>query len=120
MRLPSGSDEKIVVDGEIFRWADQSNTVARRIDFASGDDGVLPITPRDRVVAGVKLAIDDIDIVTPAIGRAAPMNAIPAADDFQIPKFHVVTVHEIDRVVRRIDDGEIAKMHVVTIHEIES
>src|SRR3954470_1404497 len=57
--------------------------------------------------------------MTPAVGCAAPMNAIPAADDFQISKFDVIAVHEINRVIGGVYDGEIVKTHVAAVDEIE-
>src|SRR5687767_746302 len=102
MRLLAGAAEKVVRDGQPCRRPDETDAVARRVDEAVANNGVIPVTPGNGVVAGEELAANDAHVMTPALGCAAPVDAIPAPDELQVAKLDVIADLEEDGVIREI------------------
>src|SRR6187455_1183438 len=117
MRLFAWTAKQIICDGQSRRRSNEPDSVARRIQEAILDYRVVPIAARDGVVPGEKLAADDAYVLTPTFGRAAPMHAIPTADDFDVAKLHIIAHLKEDGVVRRIHDGQIPNSETTAIHK---
>ena len=117
VRLVAGPIKQAAVYQEVGGGANEADTVARRVHDTARDDRIIPVPTGNRIVAGVKLAIDNIDVMAPMSGRATKVNAVPAAGDFHISYIHVVAGLEKDGVIGSVHDGDIADAKVVAIGE---
>ena len=108
MRLLAWTVEQRAVDDGALDWSDHADAVARRVDDATLDHGVFPVTAGNGIVARVKLAIDDVHVSAPAIWRAAEMDPIPATHEFHAPDIHIIAGKKEDRVIRGVDNIHIA------------
>src|SRR5262245_17524951 len=103
MRLFARAAKNTVRDGQARGRTNEPDAVAGRVDEAILDDRVVPVTACNGIVAGEELAADDLDVLAPAFGRAAPMDAVPAPNAFHVAKLDVVADLKEHRVVRRVE-----------------
>src|SRR5205085_7613578 len=97
-----GTIEKAVANNQMRRRSDEPQPITRGVHDAIGDQHVLPVAPRNSIIAGKKLAADDADIAAGTVRPAAEMDSIPASGDFQVTEFHLLTILEQEGVICRI------------------
>src|SRR2546425_559884 len=108
MRLLARAIKQAMIHHEVCRGADQPDAVAGGIDDAIRDDGVVPVTACDGVVARVKPAADDIHVSAPALGSAAEVNSIPAAGERHVADVHIVTYLKENCIIGGVFDRDIS------------
>jgi hypothetical protein len=112
-----GAVKETVVDYQVRGRADQPDSVARGIDDAIGNQGIVPIASGNRVVSCEKLTADDADVPAGVVRCSTEMHAVPAAGNFDIANFHLVAGFEQDGIVGRILERNVTNGDLPAIDE---